>query len=106
MKNEVLLNDAARQQLKKGIDTVCNAVKATLGPQGRNVIINRDNNPPHITKDGVTVAKEIILKEKYQSMGARLIQDVADKTCQEVGDATTTSVVLAQAIIKEGLNVL
>ena len=86
MKNEVLLNDAARQQLKKGIDTVCNAVKATLGPQGRNVIINRDNNPPHITKDGVTVAKEIYLNDPYEMMGANLIKNIASKTCDDSGD--------------------
>ena len=86
MKNEVLLNDAARQQLKKGIDTVCNAVKATLGPQGRNVIINRENNPPHITKDGVTVAKEIYLNDPYEMMGANLIKNIASKTCDDSGD--------------------
>jgi len=102
----VLFGLNAKKEIKIGIDIVSDAVKSTLGPQGKNVIIDKYNGSPHITKDGVTVAKEIILKEKYQSMGARLIQDVADKTCQEVGDATTTSVVLAQAIIKEGLNVL
>ena len=102
----VLFGLNAKKEIKIGIDIVSDAVKSTLGPQGKNVIIDKYNGSPHITKDGVTIAKEIILKEKYQSMGARLIQDVADKTCQEVGDATTTSVVLAQAIIKEGLNVL
>ena len=102
----VLFGLNAKKEIKIGIDIVSDAVKSTLGPQGKNVIIDKYNGSPHITKDGVTVAKEIVLKEKYQSMGARLIQDVADKTCQEVGDATTTSVVLAQAIIKEGLNVL
>ena len=106
MKNEVLLNDAARQQLKKGIDTVCNAVKATLGPQGRNVIINRDNNPPHITKDGVTVAKEIYLNDPYEMMGANLIKNIASKTCDDSGDGTTSSCVLAQAIIENGYNAI
>ena len=103
MKNEVLLNDAARQQLKKGIDTVCNAVKATLGPQGRNVIINRDNNPPHITKDGVTVAKEVELACPYENMGAQLVKEVASKTNDDAGDGTTTATVLAQSIIGVGL---
>lgn len=106
MKNEVLLNDAARQQLKKGIDTVCNAVKATLGPQGRNVIINRENNPPHITKDGVTVAKEIYLNDPYEMMGANLIKNIASKTCDDSGDGTTSSCVLAQAIIENGYNAI
>lgn len=86
MTNEVLLNDAAKQQLKKGVDVVCNAVKVTLGPQGRNVIINKGNNPPHITKDGVTVAKEIYLNDPYEMMGANLIKNIASKTCDDSGD--------------------
>ena len=86
MTNEVLLNDAAKQQLKKGVDIVCNAVKVTLGPQGRNVIINKGNNPPHITKDGVTVAKEIYLNDPYEMMGANLIKNIASKTCDDSGD--------------------
>lgn len=86
MENEVLFNDAAKQQLKKGIDTVCNAVKVTLGPQGRNVIINKGMDYPHITKDGVTVAKEIFLNNPYEMMGANLIKSIASKTCDDAGD--------------------
>ena len=106
MNENVLFGLNAKKEIKIGIDIVSDAVKSTLGPQGKNVIIDKYNGSPHITKDGVTVAKEIMLTDKYQSMGARLIKDVANKTCQEVGDATTTSVVLAQAIIKEGMSVL
>jgi len=102
MENEVLFNDAAKQQLKKGIDTVCNAVKVTLGPQGRNVIINKGMDYPHITKDGVTVAKEIFLNNPYEMMGANLIKSIASKTCDDAGDGTSNSTVLSQHIINNG----
>ena len=93
----------ARDQLKKGIDTLANAVKVTLGPKGRNVIIEKKFGAPHITKDGVTVAKEVELSDAYQNTGAQLVKEVASKTGDDAGDGTTTATVLAQAIVAEGL---
>jgi len=93
----------ARDQLKKGIDTLANAVKVTLGPKGRNVIIEKKFGAPHITKDGVTVAKEVELADAYQNTGAQLVKEVASKTGDDAGDGTTTATVLAQAIVAEGL---
>ena len=103
MAKEILFNIEARDQLKKGIDTLANAVKVTLGPKGRNVIIEKKFGAPHITKDGVTVAKEIELTDAYQNTGAQLVKEVASKTGDDAGDGTTTATVLAQAIIAEGL---
>ena len=103
MANEILLNIDARDQLKKGIDTLANAVKVTLGPKGRNVIIEKKFGAPHITKDGVTVAKEVELADAYQNTGAQLVKEVASKTGDDAGDGTTTATVLAQAIVAEGL---
>lgn len=100
--NELLFNDNARSKLKEGIDLVCDAVKVTMGPQGRNVVINKINSSPHITKDGVTVAKEVFLKDIYRMMGAKLMKDIASKTCDDVGDGTTSSLVLSQSIINNG----
>ena len=100
--NELLFNDNARSKLKEGIDLVCDAVKVTMGPQGRNVIINKINGDPHITKDGVTVAKEIFLKDIYRMMGAKLMKGIASKTCDDVGDGTSSSLVLSQNIINSG----
>ena len=103
MAKEILFNIEARDQLKKGVDALANAVKVTLGPKGRNVIIEKKFGAPHITKDGVTVAKEIELTDAYQNTGAQLVKEVASKTGDDAGDGTTTATVLAQAIVAEGL---
>ena len=103
MAKEILFNIDARDQLKKGIDTLANAVKVTLGPKGRNIIIEKKFGAPHITKDGVTVAKEVELADAYQNTGAQLVKEVASKTGDDAGDGTTTATVLAQAIVAEGL---
>ena len=103
MTKQLLFNEEARRKIQEGIDVVANAVKVTLGPKGRNVILDQEYGQPHITKDGVSVAKEIELKDRYQNVGVKLIKSVANKTVNDVGDATTTSTVLTQAIIKEGL---
>ena len=103
MAKEILFNIDARDQLKKGIDTLANAVKVTLGPKGRNVIIEKKFGAPHITKDGVTVAKEVELADAYQNTGAQLVKEVDSKTGDDAGDGTTTATVLAQAIVAEGL---
>ena len=103
MAKEILFNIDARDQLKKGVDALANAVKVTLGPKGRNVIIEKKFGAPHITKYGVTVAKEIELADAYQNTGAQLVKEVASKTGDDAGDGTTTATVLAQAIVAEGL---
>lgn len=103
MNKQLLFNEDARHKIQEGINVVANAVKVTLGPKGRNVILDQEYGQPHITKDGVSVAKEIELKDKYQNVGVKLIKSVASKTVNDVGDATTTSTVLTQAIINEGL---
>ena len=103
MAKQILFNIDARDQLKKGVDALANAVKVTLGPKGRNVIIEKKFGAPHITKDGVTVAKEIELADAYQNTGAQLVKEVASKTGDDAGDGTTTATVLAQAIVAEGL---
>ncbi len=103
MAKEILFNMDARDQLKKGVDELANAVKVTLGPKGRNVIIEKKFGAPHITKDGVTVAKEIELDDAFMNTGAQLVKAVASKTGDDAGDGTTTATVLAQAIITEGL---
>jgi chaperonin GroEL len=103
MNKELLFNEDARRKIQEGINVVANAVKVTLGPKGRNVILDQEYGQPHITKDGVSVAKEIELKDRYQNVGVKLIKSVASKTVSDVGDATTTSTVLTQAIINEGL---
>ena len=103
MAKEILFNIEARDQLKKGVDALANAVKVTLGPKGRNVIIEKKFGAPHITKDGVTVAKEFELTDAYQNTGAQLVKEVASKTGDDAGDGTTTATVLAQAIVAEGL---
>ncbi|MBQ3243645.1 MAG: chaperonin GroEL [Bacteroidaceae bacterium] len=103
MAKEILFNMDARDQLKKGVDELANAVKVTLGPKGRNVIIEKKFGAPHITKDGVSVAKEIELADAYMNTGAQLVKSVAAKTNDDAGDGTTTATLLAQAIITEGL---
>lgn len=103
MAKEILFNIDARDQLKKGVDELANAVKVTLGPKGRNVIIEKKFGAPHITKDGVTVAKEIELEDAFQNLGAQLVKEVASKTSEDAGDGTTTATVLAQSIVSVGL---
>ena len=100
---EVSFNDEARQRMFRGVNVLANAVKATLGPKGRNAIIEKSFGAPTITKDGVSVAKEIELQDKLENMGAQLVKEVASNTADEAGDGTTTATVLAQAIIREGL---
>ena len=99
MAKEIKFNIQAREELKKGVDELADAVKVTLGPKGRNVIIEKKFGAPHITKDGVTVAKEIELEDPFQNMGAQLVKEVASKTGDDAGDGTTTATVLAQAIV-------
>jgi chaperonin GroEL len=103
MAKEIVFDSQAREALKKGVDALSNAVKVTLGPKGRNVIIDKKYGAPQITKDGVTVAKEIELKDPIENMGAQLVKEVASKTADLAGDGTTTATVLAQAIITTGL---
>jgi len=99
---DVQFGDNARSKMIEGVNTLANAVKVTLGPKGRNVIIQKAYGAPHITKDGVSVAKEIELKDQLQNMGAQLVKEVASKTADQAGDGTTTATVLAQAIVREG----
>ena len=103
MAKDILYNIEARDKLKKGVDALSNAVKVTLGPRGRNVIIEKSYGGPQITKDGVTVAKEIELTDPVENMGAQMVKEVASKTNDQAGDGTTTATVLAQAIITTGL---
>ena len=99
---DVQFGESARTKMIEGVNILANAVKVTLGPKGRNVIINKSYGSPHITKDGVTVAKEIELKDALQNMGAQMVKEVASKTSDDAGDGTTTATVLAQAIVREG----
>ena len=99
---DVQFGESARSKMIEGVNILANAVKVTLGPTGRNVIINKSYGSPHITKDGVTVAREIELKDALQNMGAQMVKEVASKTADDAGDGTTTATVLAQAIVKEG----
>src|SRR6201985_2568200 len=103
MAKQVRYNVEARDALKRGVDILANAVKVTLGPKGRNVIIDKKFGSPIITKDGVTVAKEIELKDSLENMGAQMVKEVASKTADIAGDGTTTATVLAQAIYREGV---
>ncbi|BEG99543.1 chaperonin GroEL [Bacteroides sedimenti] len=103
MAKDIIFNIDAREQLKKGVDELANAVKVTLGPKGRNVIIEKKFGAPHITKDGVTVAKEIELSDSFQNTGAQLVKEVASKTGEDAGDGTTTATVLAQSIVSVGM---
>src|SRR5262250_3319790 len=92
----------ARERMLRGVDILANAVKVTLGPKGRNVVIEKSFGAPRTTKDGVTVAKEIELADKFENMGAQMVREVASKTNDEAGDGTTTATVLAQSIVREG----
>ena len=103
MAKDIKFNTQAREELRAGVDALADAVKVTLGPKGRNVIIDKKFGAPHITKDGVTVAKEIELEDPFQNMGAQLVKEVASKTGDDAGDGTTTATVLAQAIVNVGL---
>ena len=103
MAKDIKFNIQAREELKKGVDALADAVKVTLGPKGRNVIIERKFGAPHITKDGVTVAREVELEDAFQNMRAQLVKEVASKTGDQAGDGTTTATVLAQAIVNVGL---
>src|SRR5512136_1894984 len=100
---EIKYGQDARGAILRGVDVLANAVKATLGPKGRNVIIEKSWGSPTVTKDGVTVAKEIELKDKFQNMGAQMVREVASKTSDVAGDGTTTATVLAQSIVQEGM---
>ena len=99
---DVKFNVDARERMLRGVDVLANAVKVTLGPKGRNVVIEKSFGSPRITKDGVSVAKEIELEDKFENMGAQMLREVASKTNDLAGDGTTTATVLAQAIVKEG----
>src|SRR5256885_8158164 len=100
---EVRFSDDARQRMFRGVNVLANAVKATLGPKGRNAVLDKSFGAPTVTKDGVSVAKEIELKDKFENMGAQMVKEVASNTSDEAGDGTTTATVLAQAIMREGL---
>ena len=99
---EIIFSANARHEIAKGLNQLANAVKVTLGPRGRNVVIEKSWGAPTVTKDGVTVAKEIELENKFQNMGAQMVKEVASKTSDVAGDGTTTATVLAQAIYNEG----
>ena len=100
---EVKFGDEARQKMVIGVNLLANAVKATLGPKGRNVVLDKAFGAPTVTKDGVSVAKEIELKDPYENMGAQMVKEVASQTSDVAGDGTTTATVLAQAIVREGM---
>ena len=99
---ELKFHGDARERLLRGVDILANAVKVTLGPKGRNVVLDKSYGAPRITKDGVTVAKEIELSDKFENMGAQMVKEVASKTSDLAGDGTTTATVLTQAIVREG----
>ncbi|NGX37246.1 MAG: 60 kDa chaperonin, partial [Chlamydiae bacterium] len=100
---DIKFKEEARQKIKTGVAILSSAVKVTLGPKGRNVVIDKSYGPPQVTKDGVTVAKEIELEDKHENMGAQMVKEVANKTADKAGDGTTTATVLAEAIYNEGL---
>ena len=100
---DVKFSTDARDRMLRGVNILADAVKVTLGPKGRNVVLDKSFGAPRITKDGVTVAKEIELEDKFENMGAQMVKEVASRTNDEAGDGTTTATVLAQAIVKEGL---
>src|SRR4051812_22401318 len=102
MAKAINFGEEARRKMLKGVNTLADAVKVTLGPKGRNVVIERSFGSPTITKDGVSVAKEIELEDKFENMGAQMVKEVASKTSDIAGDGTTTATVLAQAIFREG----
>src|SRR4029434_3681824 len=99
---DVKFSSDARERMLRGVDILANAVRVTLGPKGRNVVLEKSYGAPRITKDGVTVAKEIELQDRFENMGAQMVREVATKTSTVAGDGTTTATVLAQAIVREG----
>src|SRR3989338_2188999 len=103
MSKQILFNEDARKKLKSGVDQLADIVKVTLGPNGRNVVLDKGYGSPQIVNDGVTIAKEIDLEDKFENIGAELVKEVASKTNDITGDGTTTATVLAQSIISEGL---
>ena len=103
---EILFDVDARNRILEGVDALANAVKVTLGPKGRNVVIEKSWGAPLVTKDGVTVAKEVELEDKFQNMGAQMVKEVASKTSDVAGDGTTTATVLAQSIYRNGLKLV
>ena len=103
MAKQIIYGEASREALLRGIDSLANAVKVTLGPKGRNVILGKAFGAPTITKDGVTVAREITVKDPIENMGAQMVKEVASKTSDVAGDGTTTATILAQAIYREGV---
>ena len=103
MAKQIIYGEEARRALQRGVDKLANAVKVTLGPKGRNVVLDKKFGAPNITKDGVSVAKEIELEDAFENMGAQMVKEVATKTSDVAGDGTTTATVLAQAIVREGL---
>src|SRR3989338_1666640 len=102
MAKQLMFNEEARRAILKGVEQLSRAVKVTLGPKGRNVVLDKKFGSPTITKDGVTVAKEIDLPDPFENMGAQMVKEVAEKTSDIAGDGTTTATILAEAIIKEG----
>ena len=103
MPKEVKFSDDARQRMLQGVNVLANAVKVTLGPKGRNVVLEKSFGAPTVTKDGVSVAKEIDLEDKFENMGAQMLKEVASQTSDAAGDGTTTATILAQAVLREGL---
>src|SRR4026209_2917462 len=103
---EVKFNADAREKMLAGVDILANAVKVTLGPKGRNVVLEKSYGAPRVSKDGVTVAKEIELEDKFENLGAQMLREVASKTSDIAGDGTTTATVLAQAIVKDGIKLV
>src|ERR1700733_4973186 len=103
---EITYSESARDQIRAGVDKLANAVKVTLGPKGRNVVIEKSFGAPTITKDGVTVAKEIELPNRFENMGAQMVKEVATRTSDLAGDGTTTATVLAQAMLLEGFKLV
>src|SRR3954451_6769020 len=106
MAKQIIYSDDSRQAILRGVNQLADAVKVTLGPRGRNVVLEKKFGGPTITKDGVTVAKEIELEDKLENMGAQMVREVASKTSDTAGDGTTTATVLAQAIFREGLRMV
>src|SRR5579875_224743 len=103
MPKQLLFDEEARRELKRGVDALADAVKVTLGPKGRNVVLDKKFGAPTITNDGVTIARDIELEDPFENMGAQLVKEVATKTNDVAGDGTTTATVLAQALVREGL---
>src|SRR3989338_7478561 len=103
MAKEIKFGEKSREALKKGVDAVANSVKVTLGPRGRNVVLDKGFGSPSITNDGVSIARDITLEDRFENMGAEIVKEVASKTNDVAGDGTTTSVVLTQKIVEEGM---